>query len=92
MEWEKLLRNSVKDGTIRELYLRKIPVLKNCDNWNKIEPIGYIDTPMKYTHYKGILVMYQDRIFFVTSKTMEALSEFVKWNIRNKIRVIPEKK
>ncbi len=90
MEWERLLRNAVKDGQIRELYLRKIPVLKNCDNWNNIEPLGYIDAPLKYTHYKGVLVKYQDRIFFVTSKTMEALSEYIKWNIKNKIKVVQD--
>lgn len=87
MEWEKLLRNAVKDGAIRELHLRKIPVLKNCDNWNNVEPLGYVDAEMKYSHYKGILVKYQDRLFFVTSKTMEALSEFIHWKITKRIRV-----
>ncbi len=88
MEWEKLLRNAVNDGKIRELHLRKIPVLKNCDNWNNIEVLGYVDAQLKYTHYKGILVKYQERIFFVTSKTMEALSAYINWNVKNKIQVV----
>jgi hypothetical protein len=90
MEWERLLRNAVKDGKIRELHLRKIPVLRNCDNWTNVEPLGFVDAQLKYTHYKGILVKYQERIFFVTSKTMDALSPFVEWKIKRKLKVIQD--
>ena len=31
MEWENILKDAVHDGTIRELYLKKIPVLKTMD-------------------------------------------------------------
>lgn len=88
MEWERILRNSVKDGSIKEVHLKKIPQLKNCEGWKELEPLGYIDHKMKFVHYKGILVKYNDKIYFVSSKTMEALSEFVKWNVKKRINVI----
>ncbi|MBN1501099.1 MAG: hypothetical protein JW982_13140 [Spirochaetes bacterium] len=87
MEWEKVLRNSVKDGVIAELHLKKIPVLKNCENWKMVEPIGYVDHQMKFSHYKGLLVLHQDRIYFVSSSTINALSEFIKWDIKKRITV-----
>ena len=37
MEWEKILADSVRDGVIKELHLRKLPVLKTVDNWKKVE-------------------------------------------------------
>ena len=40
MEWQKILADSVQDGKIKELHLKKIPVLKTCDNWREVEPIG----------------------------------------------------
>lgn len=87
MEWEKILRNSVKDGVIKEAYLKKIPQLKNCEHWKNVEPLGYVDHQMKFSHYKGMLVKLQDRIYFVSASTMEALSEFVSWNVKKKIIV-----
>lgn len=77
MEWEKILTNAVKDGKIRELHLRKIPRLKTCDNWREVEPIGWIDYPMRFAHYKGGLVKLKGKIYFVTEQTLNALSEFI---------------
>jgi hypothetical protein len=85
MNWERVLRNAVQDGQIKEAYLGKLPVLKNCENWNKAEPLGYVDHQMKYTHYKGILVKLNDRLFFVSDKTLEAINSFFKWNITKRI-------
>ena len=50
MEWEKILADSVRDGVIKELHLRKLPVLKAVDNWKKVELVGWIDHQMKYTY------------------------------------------
>lgn len=87
MEWEKLLRNSVQDGKIKELYLRKIPVLKNCENWKNVEPLGYVDHKGKYAHYKGMLVKLKDSIYFVNEKTIEALDKYINWQKSKKISV-----
>jgi len=87
LEWEKLLRNAVHDGKIKELYLRKIPVLKNCENWKNVEPLGYVDHKGKYAIYKGMLVKLKDNLFFVNEKTIAALSQYINWKKTNKITV-----
>ncbi len=91
MEWEKVLRDSVQDNRIKDVHLMKIPQLKNCENWKKIEPIGYIDAELKHTHYKGMLVKLSGKIYFVSSNTMEALSEFISWTVKEKIDVYTDK-
>ena len=87
MEWEKILVDSVKDGVIKELYLRKLPVLRTVDNWRKVELIGWIDYQMKHTYYKGGLVKLNGKLYFVQDKTIKALQEFMDWNFPLKIKV-----
>ncbi len=87
MEWEKILVDSVKGGVIRELYLRKLPVLKTVDNWKKVEPVGWIDYQMKHSYYKGGLVKLNGKLYFVQEKTIKALQEFMEWNFPVKIKV-----
>lgn len=88
MEWEKILADSVQNGQIKELYLRKLPVLKTTTNWKKVELIGWIDHQMKYTYYKGGLVKLNNKLYFVQDKTIQALQEFMNWNFPKKIKVI----
>jgi len=90
MEWEKILVDSVKDGTIKELYLRKLPVLKTVDNWKRVELVGLVDHQMKYTHYKGGLVKVNGKLYFVQDKTIKALQEFVKLDFPRKIVVLKD--
>ena len=90
MEWEKILVDSVKDGTIKELYLRKLPVLKTVDNWKRVELVGWVDHQMKYTHYKGGLVKVNGKLYFVQDKTIRALQEFMAWNFPRKIAVLKD--
>lgn len=88
MEWQKVLADAVKDGTIRELHLSKIPQLKTCNNWREVEPIGLVDHKMKYSHYKGGLVKLNDKLYFVTDKTISAINEFIKLEFRHRINVV----
>ena len=90
MEWEKILVDSVIDGTIKELYLRKLPVLRTVDNWKRVELIGWVDHQMKYTYYKGGLVKLNGKLYFVQDKTIKALEEFMKWNFPRKIIVLKD--
>lgn len=87
MEYERMLRDAVKDGTIKELHLRHVPVLKTAENWNDVKEIGMIDHRTKYAHYKGILVKYGDRIFYVPEARMQALAPFRSWKTKNRIKV-----
>jgi hypothetical protein len=88
MEWEKILADSVQNGTIKELYLRKLPLLKTVDNWKRVELVGSVDHQMKYTHYKGGLVRLNGKLYFVQEKTITALREFMKWDFPAKITVV----
>lgn len=88
MEWEKILSESVKGGVIKELHLRKLPMLKTVDNWKKVQLIGWVDHQMKYSHYKGGLVKVNNKLYFVQDKTIKALQEFINWDFPTKIKVI----
>ena len=90
MEWEKILSEAVKDGQIRELYLKKLPVLKTTTNWKKVELIGWVDHQMKYTYYKGGLVKLNGRLFFVQEKVIKALQEYMDWNFSQRILVLED--
>jgi len=87
MEWEKILRDAVKDNSIKELYLRKVPSLKTCEDWNKVFEVGLVDHQTKYAHYRGGLVKYGERLFFVSGERLEALAPFRKWDFKTKIKV-----
>ena len=87
MEWERILVDSVKDGVMKELHLRKLPVLKTVDNWKKVELIGWIEHQMKHTYYKGGLVKLNGKLYFVQEKTIKALQEFMNWDFPVKIKV-----
>ncbi|MCU0847017.1 MAG: hypothetical protein MUD12_03945 [Spirochaetes bacterium] len=87
MEWESILAESVRDGKIRELHLRKLPLLKSTTNWNKVELIGWIDHQFKYTHYKGALVKLNNKLFFVQEGIIKALQEFLNWKHSKQIIV-----
>ena len=90
MEWESILADSVKDGKIRELHLRKLPVLKTTTNWKKVELIGWVDHQLKYTHYKGCLAKLNGKLYFVRENTIKALQEFIDWKVTKKIIVFKD--
>jgi len=91
MEWERILADAVKDGQIKELYLRKLPVLRTTTNWKKIELVGWIDHQMKYTHYKGGLIRLNGKLYFVQDKTIQALQQYMDWDFPRKIIVLKDK-
>ncbi len=89
MEWETILRNAVSNGKIREIHLGKIPVLKTCDNWKNVKPIGWVDHKMKHSHYKGGLVKLEGKIYFVKDITLYALNQYIEFKFSKLIDVIP---
>lgn len=92
MDWDYILRDAVKDGSIKELHLRKIPSLKTVDDWTKVQEVGLVDHRTKYAHYKGALVKYGERLYFVAEQRLEAIAPFRPWNFKVKIKVTdPEK-
>jgi hypothetical protein len=87
MEWEKVLRDAVQGNSIKELHLRKVPTLKTADDWNKVIEVGLVDHKTKYAHYKGGLVKYGDRLFFVSDERIDAIAQFRKWSFKSKIKI-----
>lgn len=92
MEWDRILKDCVNDGQLRELHLKKIPSLKTCDDWNRVEEVGLVDFKTKHAHYKGGIVKYGERIFYVNEARLEAVSSYRKWNFKRKLKVVPEGK
>ena len=90
-EIDKISSNAVINGSIRELYLSKVPVLKTIDNWKSLELIGWIDHKFKLTHYKGGLVKLNNSLYFVREQTIKALQEYMTWKFPLTIKVITEK-
>jgi hypothetical protein len=90
MEWDSILQNVVQDGSIRELYLKRIPVLINCDNWTKVEPVGWVDHKTNLAYYKGGIVKLKGRIYFVSDKTIDALAEFINIKFKTKINIVQD--
>lgn len=90
MDWENILKDAVQDGTIRELYLKKVPVLRTCDNWRKVEPVGWVDYRMNLSYYKGGLVKLMGKLYFVHERTFDALSEYIEFKFKKHIQVIKE--
>ncbi len=90
MEWENILKDAVHEGKIRELYLKKIPVLKTCDNWRDVEPIGWVEHQMELSFYKGGIVRLNGKLYFVTDRTINALSEYIDLKFKLMIEVTDE--
>lgn len=88
LPWEKILRDSVKDGTIKRTHLNKIPVLKNCTNWKEIEVLGAVQCDSKTVHYDGVMVHHRGKIYYVKGKTWQALQEFLKIKKVEKLKVV----
>ncbi len=86
-DWSYILKDSIKDGKIREIHLKNIPVLKDCEHWEDVKEIGLVDHETKYAHYNGMLVWYGSRIYYITRRKMEALSPYRKWDKRNRVEV-----
>lgn len=88
MEWERVLKDAVKDNCIKELHLTKVPSLKTCEDWKKVTEVGLVDHKTKYAHYKGGLVKYGERLYYVTEQRLEALSPYRSWNFKKTIKVV----
>ncbi len=83
----RALGDSLERGEIRELHLRHIPVLKNCENWYEVKEIGFIDHHTKYAHYKGLIVKYGHRFYYLTEESMQALAPYRSWNTKTNLNV-----
>jgi hypothetical protein len=90
MDWMLFLARSLEEGVVRELYLYKIPVLKNCENWGSVKEIGKVEFKGKHSDYRGAIVQYANSYYFLPNARIDALSPFRKWNFKKTLRVLTE--
>jgi len=87
-KWQDMLRNSVSNEAIRASSLRRIPQLKACPFWDRAEFLGRISHKVKVANYDGGLVKYDGRIYYVNRSQIEALSSYIRWDLKKQITVI----
>ncbi len=83
----EILQDALKRGAISERKLKTLSILKTCDNWKKVTPIGLIDHRTVLTAYQGMLVELDKRAYFVRRETLAALKNEIKWNVTRMIRI-----
>jgi hypothetical protein len=83
----EILQDALKRGAISERKLKTLSVLKTCDNWKKVVPIGLIDHRTVLTTYQGVLVELDKRVYFVRKETMIALKGQITWRVTRQIRI-----
>jgi hypothetical protein len=88
IKWQELLKNSIKGDTITASRLRKIPHLKSCPYWDQAEFVGRVSYRLPFANYEGGLVKYDGRLYYVNRAQIQALSPYVRWNLRKVVTVM----
>jgi hypothetical protein len=88
MKWQEFLRNTVKGECITASSLRKIPHLKTCPYWDRAIFMGRISHRLQFANYDGGLVQYDGRIYYVNRSQIEALSSYIRWDLKKHITVV----
>ncbi len=88
MKWQDVLRNSVSKESIKASNLRRIPQLKACPYWDRAIFLGTLTYKVQFANYDGGLVKYDGRIYYVNRSQIEALSTYVRWDMKKRITVI----
>ncbi len=89
MELDTII-SDIKKGKIKEIQLKKLPLLKTVTNWQEVEYLGWVDYQMKYSYYDGAIVKADNKLFYVQEKTVSALQAFITWNSGKKIQVVAD--
>ena len=88
MHWAKILLDIKKTSQIRELHLRHLPVLKTCEKWSLVNEVGMVQHETKYGKYEGMIIEYNQQIYFLDKSYIKALSPYRSWKTDRKIKVI----
>ncbi|OHD08491.1 MAG: hypothetical protein A2086_05290 [Spirochaetes bacterium GWD1_27_9] len=88
--WDEILRHSIVDNKIKASHLQHIPKLKDCQNWQDVKFLGRVNYKFKYTNYEGGLIKYNSKIYYINSKQIQAVSNYIKWDTSNIINVIED--
>ncbi|MDH5719954.1 MAG: hypothetical protein OEZ13_04950 [Spirochaetia bacterium] len=87
---QKLVEDGLEKNRIRELYLYKVPTIRNVDDWTKVKEVGKIYFKGKHSTYNGGLIQYGNKYFFITDTVIVSLTKFRKWKFPTEIQVVPE--
>ena len=87
-KWEEILRNCIKNNTIKSSYLQHIPKLKDCENWQEVIFIGRVHYQFKLTTIDGGLVKNAGKLYYINAKQMMTLASFYKWPTERLVSVI----
>ena len=89
LDWQTILRDAAKAGTVRLAELRKIPQLKTCDNWKDVTFIGRVRFTVPNAVYDGGLVKLADRIYYINTRQIETVRRFARFrNLDKMISVV----
>ena len=77
---DEILSVARKSGTISERQLTILPLLKNCDNWTRVKPVGRLRHRTLLAAYDGFLVELGGRAWFVRRETVAALGSALDWS------------
>ena len=84
---DEILAAAKTKGVFSERKLTVLPLLKNCDNWKKVVPIGLIRHKTQIATYDGCLVELDGHAYFVRAETQAALKKEIAWGAIKTIRI-----
>ncbi len=86
-EWHDFI---IKKKSISEEKLKMLPVIKTCDNWKKVLPLGLVSHSTGLSTYKGGVIEYGNKIYFMRKETMIALQKELKFNFPAILKITQE--
>lgn len=92
MYGKELIAFIEKKGVIPVRKLKALPVLRTCNNWNKVIPLGLINYRTPLTSFEGALMLYNDELYFVKKQTLQALQKVKKFKFGKVIKVLTSEK
>lgn len=88
IKWQEILRDCVKENTIKSIHLRKIPKLLTCEHWDKATFLGRVSHTFAHSKLDGGLIKYEGRIYYINIKQISALISYIKWPTHKYLKVI----
>jgi len=88
---KKWITQILNEGTLPERRLTLLPVLKTCDDWKKVLPLGLVDHHTRLAAYEGAVVALEGTLYFVRRRTIAALRTARKWNFPRLISIVKGK-
>ncbi len=86
--WKDTIQNIIDNKTIPRNKLKILPKLRTCSNWLKVKPLGYIRFQSSLMKWDGILVEFQEQLYYVENSTFQSLAKDLKWKINDEISVV----